>query len=100
MTRDVIHDLANQDASDTQHRCSYCDRVIPALPDEDLAAGLDVKLGLVSDECAHLQRVHRKPDRNANARSSGISPSETMVAIASASRSSAGAAPPGFESEE
>jgi hypothetical protein len=54
MTRDVsmMHDLANQSALDTQHRCSYCDRVIPVLPDEDLAVGLNVKLGLVSDECA------------------------------------------------
>ena len=54
MTRDVsvMHDLADQGASDMQHRCSHCDRVIPALADEDLAAGLDVKLGLVSDECA------------------------------------------------
>ena len=54
MTRDVsaIHDLANQSASDTRHRCSCCDRIIPLLPDEDLAVGLDVKLGLVSDECA------------------------------------------------
>jgi hypothetical protein len=54
MTRDisVMHDLADQGASDMLHRCSYCDHVIPALADEDLAAGLDVKLGLVSDECA------------------------------------------------
>ena len=54
MTRDVsaIHDLANQNASDTQHRCSCCDRVIPLLPDEDFAVGLNVELGLVSDECA------------------------------------------------
>ena len=56
MTRDisVMHDPANQRASDMQHRCSYCDHVIPALADEDLAAGLDVKLGLVSDECAYI----------------------------------------------
>jgi hypothetical protein len=54
MTRDisVTHDLANQRASDTQHRCFYCDRVIPTLPDEDLSVGLNIKLGLVSDECA------------------------------------------------
>lgn len=53
----MIHDApaardAEQGASDTQHRCLYCDRVIPALPDADLAVGLDAKLGLVSDECA------------------------------------------------
>ena len=54
MTRDapVARDAANQGASDTQHRCLYCDRVIPTLPDVDLAVGLHSKLGLVSDECA------------------------------------------------
>ena len=54
MTRDapVARDPADQGASDTQHRCLYCDRVIPALADADLAVGLDSKLGLVSDECA------------------------------------------------
>jgi len=54
MTRDasVMHDLADHGASDTQRRCSYCERVIPALPDEEVSVGLDVKLGLVSDECA------------------------------------------------
>jgi hypothetical protein len=54
MNRDapIARNPAEQGASDTQHRCVYCDRVIPALADEDLAVGLDAKLGLVSDECA------------------------------------------------
>ena len=54
MTRDapIARNPVEQGASDTQHRCLYCDRVIPALADEDLAVGLDSKLGLVSDECA------------------------------------------------
>jgi hypothetical protein len=54
MTRDapLARDPADQGASDTQHRCLNCDRVIPVLADEDLAIGLDPKLGLVSDECA------------------------------------------------
>jgi hypothetical protein len=54
MTRDapLVRDPVDRSASDTQHRCLYCDRVIPALADEDLAVGFDSRLGLVSDECA------------------------------------------------
>ena len=52
MTRDAPVAAADRGASDTQHRCLYCDRVILTRPDVDLAVGLDSKLGLVSDECA------------------------------------------------
>ena len=37
---------------DAQHRCTCCDGVIANLPEEALSIGLDLKLGLVSDECA------------------------------------------------
>jgi hypothetical protein len=37
---------------DTQHRCMCCDGVITNLSDEAFSIGLDLKLGLVSDECA------------------------------------------------
>ena len=48
----TIHDPADRGESQTQHRCLYCDRIIPDLPDMDLTVWLDVKLGLVSDEIA------------------------------------------------
>jgi hypothetical protein len=37
---------------DAQHRCMCCDGVITNLSDEAFSIGLDLKLGLVSDECA------------------------------------------------
>jgi hypothetical protein len=53
MTRDALlaRDMTGHGGSETQHRCQCCDRVIPDLPDEDIAVGLDARLGLVSDEC-------------------------------------------------
>ena len=35
-----------------QYRCMCCDGVIADLPEEARSIGLDLKLGLVSDECA------------------------------------------------
>jgi hypothetical protein len=37
---------------DAQHRCICCDGVITNLSDEAFSIGLELKLGLVSDECA------------------------------------------------
>ena len=48
--------LANETADrrrvEAQHRYLSCNGIIACLADTDLAIGLDVKLGLVSDECA------------------------------------------------
>ena len=38
----------------TQHRCLNCNGIIAAPADQDRGIGLDVKLGLVSDECAFI----------------------------------------------
>jgi len=46
-------DVSNhQSGSDLQHRCMCCDGIIENLSDETISVGLDLKLGLVSDECA------------------------------------------------
>jgi hypothetical protein len=54
MTRDApaARDPQPEHASGTLYRCECCDRVIPGLADDDLAVGLDARLGLVSDACA------------------------------------------------
>jgi len=45
--------VPNQQASsELQHRCMCCDRIIENLSDETISIGLDLKLGLVSDECS------------------------------------------------
>jgi hypothetical protein len=36
----------------TQYRCLCCDGVIASLSEETIPVGLDLKLGLVADECA------------------------------------------------
>ena len=54
MTRlEAVPDVSDHQAtSDRQHRCMCCDGVIENLSSETLSIGLDLKLGLVSDECA------------------------------------------------
>jgi hypothetical protein len=37
---------------DVQRRCMICNGTIAGLDGQDLGIGLDVRLGLVSDECA------------------------------------------------
>jgi len=37
---------------DFQRRCLSCNGFIAGLADQDLGIGLNIKLGLVSDECA------------------------------------------------
>jgi hypothetical protein len=44
-------DVDDTPGSTTQHRCLCCNGIITGLSDQDLAIGLDAKLGLVSDEC-------------------------------------------------
>ena len=41
-----------QTNSELQHRCMCCERIIENLSAEAMSIGLDLKLGLVSDECA------------------------------------------------
>jgi hypothetical protein len=54
MTRHIAP--VNQPADDyrveAQHRCLNCNGIIVGLADQDLGLGLNVKLGLVSDQCA------------------------------------------------
>ena len=42
---------AGDRGAETRHRCLSCNGIIAGLADQDLAIGLNVKLGLVSDEC-------------------------------------------------
>ena len=48
LAREVADDLSVE----TRHRCLSCNGIIAGLVDRDLATGLNVRLGLVSDECA------------------------------------------------
>jgi hypothetical protein len=50
--RSAIGVLAEPPASDRLPRCLCCDGVISDLSDQAGEVGLDLKLGLVSDECA------------------------------------------------
>jgi hypothetical protein len=36
---------------DNKYRCMSCNGIIAGVADQDLAPGLDIKLGMVSDEC-------------------------------------------------
>ena len=52
MAHPAMTDVTDQQAgSDLQHRCICCGGMIENLPDETVSIGLDLKLGLVSDEC-------------------------------------------------
>jgi hypothetical protein len=50
--RNAVAVVADPPASDRLPRCWCCDGVIPDLSDQAAAVGLDLTLGLVSDECA------------------------------------------------
>jgi hypothetical protein len=52
MTRHDLSEATADPHADTQYRCLSCNGIIPGLADQDLAIGLNIKLGLVSDECA------------------------------------------------
>jgi hypothetical protein len=53
MAHATMTDMTDQGArSDLQHRCMCCGGMIENLSDETISIGLDLKLGLVSDECA------------------------------------------------
>jgi hypothetical protein len=45
------HEPADDQRIDNRYRCLSCNGIITGLAEQDLAAGLNVKLGLVSDEC-------------------------------------------------
>jgi hypothetical protein len=38
--------------SDLQHRCMCCGKIVENLSDDTISIGLNLELGLVSDECA------------------------------------------------
>ena len=46
------HGAADERWEDAQPRCLSCNGIIAGLADQDLGIGLNIKLGLVSDECA------------------------------------------------
>jgi hypothetical protein len=50
--RNVPSVVADPSASDRLPRCLCCEGVISDLSDQAGAVGLDLRLGLVSDECA------------------------------------------------
>ena len=52
MTRHDLSEATADPHADTQYRCLSCNGIIPGLADQDLAVGLDLMLGLVSDACA------------------------------------------------
>jgi hypothetical protein len=54
MTRHIApaSQTADDDRAEAQHRCLNCNGIIVGLADQDLGLGLNVKLGLVSDQCA------------------------------------------------
>jgi hypothetical protein len=50
--RTVAAVVADPPAIERSPRCLCCDGIISDLSDQAVAVGLDLKLGLVSDECA------------------------------------------------
>jgi hypothetical protein len=50
--RNLVGVVAEPLASERLPRCLCCEGLIAAISDQDTAVGLDLKLGLVSDECA------------------------------------------------
>jgi hypothetical protein len=54
MTRHAteVDAVENKAIPGTQYRCSCCDGEIANLSEETIPVGLDLRLGLVADECA------------------------------------------------
>jgi hypothetical protein len=52
MSRHVAPMGEDKSNIDAPRRCLSCNGIIAGLADQDLGIGLDIKLGLVSDECA------------------------------------------------
>lgn len=48
------HETTDNLRRGTQHRCLNCNGIIAGLADQDRGIGLNVELGLVSDECAFI----------------------------------------------
>ena len=47
----LTHEPADDQGIGDKYRCLSCNGIIAGLADQDLAPGLNIKLGLVSDEC-------------------------------------------------
>ncbi len=52
MSRHVAPMGEDKSSVEAPRRCLSCNGIIAGLADQDLGIGLDIKLGLVSDECA------------------------------------------------
>ena len=52
MSRHVVPPGEERGSLDAPRRCRGCNGIIEGLADQDLGIGLNIKLGLVSDECA------------------------------------------------
>ena len=48
----LANEAIDDDRAEAQYRCLNCDGVIAGLAEQDLGLGLNIKLGLVSDQCA------------------------------------------------
>ena len=47
--------LADDPAVGAQRRCLYCNGISVGLAEQDLGIGLNIKVGLVSDECTLIR---------------------------------------------
>lgn len=54
MPRHVAPQGEESGSVESPRRCLSCNGIIPGLVDQDLGIGLNIKLGLVSDECAFI----------------------------------------------
>jgi uncharacterized protein with PIN domain len=48
----TVETVEHATVGEPQHRCMCCDGVIANLSEEAIPTGLDLRLGLVADECA------------------------------------------------
>ncbi|MGY8661038.1 hypothetical protein Q3C01_01555 [Bradyrhizobium sp. UFLA05-109] len=52
MSRHVVPAVEENRSVEAPRRCLSCNGIIAGLAEQDLGNGLNIKLGLVSDECA------------------------------------------------
>jgi hypothetical protein len=50
-TNSLAHEPGDDQRIGARYRCLRCNGIIAGLADQDLGTGLNIKLGLVSDEC-------------------------------------------------
>jgi hypothetical protein len=48
----AMADVSDQQTNSDLQRCMCCDKIVENLSDDTISIGLNLKLGLVSDECA------------------------------------------------